>query len=192
MNDSKLKKPDSFREQRVLQTHLSSQNRSRLAPTKPSEGVAALRAGGYRSKVALKPGHSALDWHELTSNRGRRQGLVACADRLLKEDLEYLQRTNHPVTLSQLSRDVPLYLIRPPLRVDKELLQKHNTREDCWCIIKGNVYCLTNYLDFHPGGVDILLKNCAGKDATVMFDKYHRWVSYDKLLQTCYVGVYVE
>lgn len=192
MDDSNFKKPVNFREQRLLRNASTSQNGARLAPIKPPGNLGVPRAGGYRNKVALKPGHSALDWHELTSTKGKRQGLVTRANELLQNDLEHLRRTNYAPTLSQLSRNVPLYLIRPPLRIDKQLLQKHNTKDDCWCVINGKVYCLTSYLDFHPGGVDILLKNCAGKDATIMFDKYHRWVSYDKLLETCFVGIYVE
>lgn len=155
-------------------------------------GCSTLGAGGYRNKVRLKPGHSALDWHALASGKGKSQGLVVGIDRLLSEDMEKLQQLNHPHTLIQLQRDVPPYLIRPLLNIDRELLQKHKTLDDCWCVIKGRVYCLTYYFDFHPGGVDILFKTCAGKDGTEMFNKYHRWVSFDKLLETCLVGVFVS
>lgn len=155
-------------------------------------GCSTLGAGGYRSKVRLKPGHSALDWHELVSSKGRKQGLVVGLDKLLAEDLDNLQRLNHPQTLMQLQKGVPTYLIRPPLRINDDMLKKHSSLEDLWCVIRGKVYCLTYYLDFHPGGVDILLKSCAGKDGTKAFEKFHRWVSYDKLLETCLVGVYVN
>lgn len=37
------------------------------------------------------------------------------------------------------------------------------------------VYNLTSYLRFHPGGVPLLLK-VAGKDGTALFNKYHAWV----------------
>lgn len=161
-----------------------------LAPTQA--GCGTLKPGGYRKKVSLKPGHSALDWHDLVTNKGRKSGLVAGSDRLLRENTELLQNINSPHSLSQLDKGVPLYLIRPPLRIDRELLEKHATLDDCWCVIKGNVYCLTYYFDFHPGGVDILFDHCAGKDGTVMFNKYHRWVSFEKLLETCLVGVYVD
>ena len=49
------------------------------------------------------------------------------------------------------------------------------------------VYNITRYLKFHPGGVDILVK-VAGKDGTSLFMKYHPWVAADALLQQCLVG----
>lgn len=194
MDESTFRKPSSFREQRSLRNRTLSAPKSnnRLNPVQSQAGYSTLRAGGYRSKVALKPGHSALDWYELTSTKGKRFALVTNVDKLLTVDFDHIKTINYPQTLFQISRKVPLYLIRPPLRVDKELLRRHSSKDDCWCVIQGKVYCLTNYLEFHPGGVDILLKYCAGKDATVMFNKYHRWVSFDKLLETCFVGVYVE
>jgi L-lactate dehydrogenase (cytochrome) len=39
---------------------------------------------------------------------------------------------------------------------------RHNSRDSCWIIVKGNVYDVTDYLDSHPGGNRILL-NYAGK-----------------------------
>ncbi|QLQ78216.1 hypothetical protein HG537_0A04630 [Torulaspora globosa] len=191
-----LRRPIAPRVQRMLAVPSGSNLTPELNQTESSElaiqaGCSTLGAGGYRSKVRLKPGHSALDWHELASGKGKRQGLVVGIEKLLNEDFERLQHLNHPQSLMQLQRGVPTYMIKPPLRIDKELLQKHSSLNDCWCVIRGNVYCLTYYFDFHPGGVDILIKNCAGKDGTKAFEKYHRWVSFDKLLETCLVGVYV-
>jgi len=47
----------------------------------------------------------------------------------------------------------------------KEDVEKHCTKEDCWMIVKGNVYDVTTYFDFHPGGHQALM-NFAGKDGT--------------------------
>ena len=44
----------------------------------------------------------------------------------------------------------------------------------CKCPLQ--VYNITHYLRFHPGGVPLLLK-IAGKDGTALFNKYHAWVS---------------
>lgn len=44
-------------------------------------------------------------------------------------------------------------------------LAKHKTANDCWVAIRGNVYDVTSYLDFHPGGADLILMVC-GQDAT--------------------------
>lgn len=45
-------------------------------------------------------------------------------------------------------------------------VQRHNTPDDCWVIISGNVYDVTEFLENHPGGARVIIKN-SGKDATV-------------------------
>lgn len=50
------------------------------------------------------------------------------------------------------------------------------------------VYNVTPYLRFHPGGVDYLMLG-AGKDATALFNKYHRWVNVDMMMSSCLVGL---
>jgi hypothetical protein len=40
-----------------------------------------------------------------------------------------------------------------------EECSKHATEKDCWLIIHGNVYDVTNFLDEHPGGYDIVVSN---------------------------------
>lgn len=105
-----------------------------------------------RNKVALKPGHSLMDWirfsksgKDLTGLRGRR------------------------------------------IEVTEEELQKHNRRDDCWTCIRGMVYNVTPYMDYHPGGEEELMK-AAGKDGTDLFDQVHRWVNYESMLKECLVG----
>ena len=44
-------------------------------------------------------------------------------------------------------------------------VSKHKTQNDCWIVINSNVYDVTSYLDFHPGGADMILMVC-GQDAT--------------------------
>lgn len=66
-------------------------------------------------------------------------------------------------------------------------LEKHNKRDDCWLALRGRVYNVTRYMDFHPGGVDELMRG-AGKDATALFDSVHAWVNYEQLLSKCLVG----
>ncbi|KIY63291.1 hypothetical protein CYLTODRAFT_426228 [Cylindrobasidium torrendii FP15055 ss-10] len=48
----------------------------------------------------------------------------------------------------------------------------HNTREDCWIIVHGKAYDVTDFLPEHPGGSKIILKY-AGKDATAEYDPIH-------------------
>jgi cytochrome b involved in lipid metabolism len=42
---------------------------------------------------------------------------------------------------------------------------KHNSVNDCWIIIQGSVYNVTQYLSLHPGGSDRIIPFC-GQDAT--------------------------
>lgn len=44
---------------------------------------------------------------------------------------------------------------------------EHNSATDCWLILDGKVYEVTDFIPSHPGGKAIL-KGC-GKDATQMF-----------------------
>ena len=48
-----------------------------------------------------------------------------------------------------------------------EDVAQHDAESDCWMIIEGKVYDVTDYIQLHPGGDEILL-GC-GRDATVLF-----------------------
>lgn len=67
-------------------------------------------------------------------------------------------------------------------------IKKHNSKKDCWVIIHGKAYDVTNFLDEHPGGAGIILKY-AGKDATKAFDPIHPSDTLTKYLpEECYKG----
>ncbi|XP_053658340.1 cytochrome b5 reductase 4 [Anopheles marshallii] len=66
-------------------------------------------------------------------------------------------------------------------------LAKHDRSEDAWMAIRGKVYNVTRYMNFHPGGSDELMRG-AGKDATRLFEEVHAWVNYESLLAKCYIG----
>ncbi|TGZ49629.1 cytochrome b5 reductase 4 isoform X1 [Temnothorax longispinosus] len=66
-------------------------------------------------------------------------------------------------------------------------LANHNKQTDAWIAIRGVVFNVTRYMDFHPGGVDELMRG-VGKDATKLFDNVHAWVNYQSILQKCVVG----
>ncbi|GFR06921.1 hypothetical protein TNCT_622001, partial [Trichonephila clavata] len=106
-----------------------------------------------RSKVALKPGHSLMDWIRFT-NSGK--DLSGTGGKLLQ--------------------------------ISPRELAKHNTRKDAWISLRGKVYNITHYLDYHPGGEDELMRG-TGKDATDLFNQVHRWVNAESMLQKCYIGV---
>lgn len=44
----------------------------------------------------------------------------------------------------------------------------HDTMNDCWIVLYDRVYDITNFLELHPGGHDVLLEH-AGRDATIAF-----------------------
>lgn len=56
------------------------------------------------------------------------------------------------------------------IRVTKEELAKHKSRDDAWSAFNGAVYNLTPYLRFHPGGEDELMR-VAGRDGTKLFSE---------------------
>jgi L-lactate dehydrogenase (cytochrome) len=58
---------------------------------------------------------------------------------------------------------------------------KHNNRQDCWVIVHGKAFDVTDFLPDHPGGENIILK-FAGKDATETYDPIHPPDTLDKYL----------
>ncbi|XP_073991975.1 cytochrome b5 reductase 4 isoform X2 [Rhodnius prolixus] len=78
-----------------------------------------------------------------------------------------------------------------PQRVTREQLANHKSKDNAWICLRGNVYNITRYLDFHPGGVEELLRG-AGIDATTLFNQVHSWVNFESILQKCLVGPLVS
>ncbi|XP_004673714.1 PREDICTED: cytochrome b5 reductase 4 [Condylura cristata] len=73
------------------------------------------------------------------------------------------------------------------IEVTEEELKKHNKKDDCWICIRGCVYNVSPYMEYHPGGEDELMR-AAGSDGTDLFDQVHRWVNYESMLKECLVG----
>ncbi|XP_078225818.1 cytochrome b5 reductase 4 isoform X15 [Callithrix jacchus] len=73
------------------------------------------------------------------------------------------------------------------IEVTEEELKKHNKKDDCWVCIRGFVYNVSPYMEYHPGGEDELMR-AAGSDGTELFDQVHRWVNYESMLKECLVG----
>ncbi|XP_041043120.1 cytochrome b5 reductase 4 isoform X4 [Carcharodon carcharias] len=73
------------------------------------------------------------------------------------------------------------------IAVTEEELAKHNKKTDCWICIRGMVYNVTPYLEYHPGGEEELMRG-AGADGTELFDQIHTWVNSESMLKECLVG----
>ena len=78
-----------------------------------------------------------------------------------------------------------------PLRkISLKELAEHKSEFDCWTAYEGNVYNITQYLPYHPGGKQKLMLG-AGKDCTELFNRYHRWVNIS-IISKCLVGKLID
>lgn len=68
-----------------------------------------------------------------------------------------------------------------------EQVAEHNTRDDIWIIYNGKVYDVTQYLDEHPGGEEVIL-DCAGADATEAFDDIGHSEDAHEQLEALFIG----
>jgi len=121
--------------------------------------------------------------------------------RLQREDAGHL-RFLHPVRTGtpggaerrQLAGARPGWQERPPRTFVEEVvpnrtfawpeIRKHTARDDCWVVIEGKVYDLTEFAAQHPAGAGPILAH-AGTDVTELFTAIH---SYDAhVLKAAYV-----
>ncbi|XP_052208048.1 cytochrome b5-like [Diospyros lotus] len=63
----------------------------------------------------------------------------------------------------------------------------HSDMKDCWVIINGKAYDVTDFLLVHPGGQEILLM-AAGKDASEEFENAGHGSAARLMLDEFYVG----
>jgi salicylate hydroxylase len=77
-----------------------------------------------------------------------------------------------------------------PRPVTRDEVGLHNTRDDCWVIISGKVYDITEWAPHHPGGAGIA-RMYAGKEATAEFGDYHSAEAVAHMAHFC-VGDLVE
>ncbi|CAH4035246.1 cytochrome b5-like [Pieris brassicae] len=73
----------------------------------------------------------------------------------------------------------------------REELKKRNTREDCILIIHNEVYDVTEFLEEHPGGLEVLLE-LAGQDATEPFEDVSHSSDARALMKKYKIGGLVE
>ncbi|KAK4575237.1 hypothetical protein LTR86_001089 [Recurvomyces mirabilis] len=56
--------------------------------------------------------------------------------------------------------------------VTVEEIKKHNSPDDCWIVVDGKVWDITDFAPEHPGGGQIIWKH-AGRDATTSYSEIH-------------------
>lgn len=56
-------------------------------------------------------------------------------------------------------------------KITLEDCKLHNKEEDCWLVISGKVYDVTEFLDEHPGGFDIVLAATGNSWVTCLYHK---------------------
>ncbi len=77
---------------------------------------------------------------------------------------------------------------RKPVNVGLTLeeVARHSSPDDCWIVVGGEVYDVTQYLPLHPAGASIVVPFC-GKDATNVFLNTHSTHAYT-LLERYHIG----
>jgi predicted heme/steroid binding protein len=78
------------------------------------------------------------------------------------------QNEEHPPYLGQNLVDDDDFEEGPGIELTREEVARHNHRGDCWIIIHGKVYNVTQWIPYHPGR-DAILQN-AGHDSTALFE----------------------
>jgi len=73
----------------------------------------------------------------------------------------------------------------------REEVAKHNKPEDCWIIVKGKVYNVTEFLEEHPGQAAPII-HWAGKDASEGFDRSHVKGTLERYGEPYVIGEVVE
>ncbi|KAH9412207.1 hypothetical protein HK407_01g01000 [Ordospora pajunii] len=66
----------------------------------------------------------------------------------------------------------------------------HSKSDDCWMVLDGIVYDVTEFIAMHPGGAKTIMEY-AGIDCTQAFNKAHGYVNIKELLGNDIVGVLV-
>jgi cytochrome b involved in lipid metabolism len=99
-------------------------------------------------------------------------GITAIAKYMKSKDVQFAQGSggNTPTSLQE--------------------LEVHNTVEDCWLILHGNVYDLSSYADRHPGGAYWITDQC-GREGTELYDVFHP-TSLLKTVARFQIGPFVE
>jgi cytochrome b involved in lipid metabolism len=72
--------------------------------------------------------------------------------------------------------------------IHRDEVAKHNTAEDCWVVLNGQAYDMTDFMEDHPGGAGIIMKY-AGRDASRAFNPIHPKNIVDTLPESAHLGI---
>jgi len=72
--------------------------------------------------------------------------------------------------------------------ITKEEVEKHSDKDDCWVIINGEVYDITQYLCCHPGGQGFFMGK---RDISQSFNRFHKGMDIS-FLDKLKIGVLVN
>lgn len=67
----------------------------------------------------------------------------------------------------------------------------HCTLNDCWMVIMDKVYDLTDFIDYHPAGQELMLEY-AGTDATSAFNEKPHTIDAVYMLDKYLIGELVK
>ncbi|KAL7059258.1 hypothetical protein AAHC03_013772 [Spirometra sp. Aus1] len=75
-----------------------------------------------------------------------------------------------------------------PKVISLKEVQKHNKKDDCWLVIHDKVYDVTNFIDEHPGGDEVILEQVGGYATEPFEDVGHSDAAHEQLEKYC-IGV---
>ncbi|KAK6619077.1 hypothetical protein RUM44_003459 [Polyplax serrata] len=75
--------------------------------------------------------------------------------------------------------------------IDLHQVSWHDQPDDCWIVLYDRVYDVTEFLQEHPGGLDVLLEY-AGRDATLAYRGFGHSAQAWQILQKYLIGVLPE
>ena len=75
----------------------------------------------------------------------------------------------------------------PAKKIPMSEVSKHNKEEDCWIVIRGKVYNVTEFIEEHPGGEGVLIAY-GGTDCTEQFESVIHSQAASEIMKELYVG----